>query len=65
MNSTDLRRIISAAVAELGDENQKCVLIREGYFGDRHSRFESVRAIWLTEEEYVGKLHGDDGKLLH
>ena len=66
MNATHLRRIIDAAVADLGHKTKHCkesVLIRQGYFVGRQFRYEGIRAIWFADEEVV-KLHGDDGQLL-
>ncbi len=66
MNTTLLRRIINATVADLGHKTNECmesVLIREGYFFGRQFRFEGVRAIWFADEEVVA-FYGDNGQLL-
>jgi hypothetical protein len=66
MNSTSLRRIIDAAVADLGCRTKRCqesVLIRKGYFVGRQFCYEGVRAIWFADEEVVA-FYGGDGQLL-
>jgi hypothetical protein len=66
MNTTLLRRIINATVADLGHKTKECmesVLIREGYVFGRQFRFEGVRAIWFADEEVVA-FYGNNGQLL-
>lgn len=66
MNAIYLRRVIDAAVIDLGHTPTGCketVLIREGYFVGRQFRYDGVRAIWFAEEEVV-KFYGDDCRVL-